>query len=174
LALAWLLPLAALADPAASPPAPRPAVQVYKQSTCGCCRTWAKYLEANGFPVTATDTNALIEVRLKHGVPLRLAGCHTALVDGYVIEGHVSVAEIEYLLTTRPRIKGLMVSGMPKGSPGMEGVESERYDVLALHDDGSTSVFATHEAAPESAGPAAPAAAVDPAAPVSPAVALPQ
>lgn len=132
--------------------APRPTIHVYKQATCGCCRTWVKYLEANGFPVTVTDTTALVSIRAKHHVPPALAGCHTAVVDGYVIEGHVSVEEIERLLRDRPAIRGLVVPGMPKGAPGMERGGGGPYDVLALDKSGATTVFAHHPATTDSAG----------------------
>ncbi len=145
LAAAILWPLALQADPDAAPTVPRPGIQVFKLPTCGCCRTWVKYLEAAGFPVTVTDTTGMFAIRDQHGVPPALAGCHTALIDGYLIEGHVSVAEIERLLTERPDIQGLLVPGMPKGSPGMEGPGAERYDVLALGKDGTVSVYASHE-----------------------------
>lgn len=148
LAAAILWPRVLLADPVAAPATPRPEIQVFKLPTCGCCRTWVKYLEASGFPVKVTDTTAVIAISAEHGVPPTLAGCHTALVNGYIIEGHVSVAEIERLLSERPPIKGLLVPGMPKGAPGMEGPDAERYEVLALHADGTTAVFATHEASP--------------------------
>lgn len=173
LMVAILWPLAVLADVDPAPNHPRPEVQVFKLPTCGCCRTWVKYLEASGFPVKATDTMELITIRAEHGVPPKLAGCHTALVSGYVIEGHVSVAEIERLLTERPAIKGLVVPGMPQGAPGMEGIASERYEVLALHNDGTTSVYATHEAAPESSDDDSSSDVAAPVTPVSPTDAVP-
>lgn len=124
-----------------------PVLEVMKLPTCGCCGTWIKYLEASGFVVKATNVQDLVPVRQQAGVSEAIAGCHTASIDGYVIEGHVSAEKIRQLLRDRPPIKGLVVTGMPRGSPGMEGPGAERYDVLALQNDGTTTVYAAHEVA---------------------------
>jgi hypothetical protein len=89
----------------------------------------------------------LTEIKTKHQVPSELQSCHTAIVDGYVIEGHVPAAEIKRLLSERPQLRGLAVPGMPVGSPGMEvkGVDAESYAVVAFHEDGSTSIFADYK-----------------------------
>jgi hypothetical protein len=108
----------------------RPRVTVHKDPGCGCCTGWAEHLEAAGFPVTAHDTPRMNAVKARLGVPNDLAACHTAEVDGYVIEGHVPAAAIDRLLAERPAAKGLAVPGMPVGSPGMEGGEPEEYDVI--------------------------------------------
>ncbi len=103
------------------------------------------YLRANGFPIKVEDTEDLAPIKRKHGVPRDLQGCHTALVEGYVVEGHVPADLIDRLLRERPAIAGLAVPGMPPGSPGMEtpGQVPERYQVIAFERSGRTSVFAS-------------------------------
>lgn len=132
LALALTPPLAALAQE----------ISGWRSSSCGCCRLWAKRLEAAGMKVTMADVPDIGEVKKKHGVPPALASCHTAVVEGYTIEGHVPTREIARLLKEHPDAIGLSVPGMPTGSPGMEHGESEPYDVLLMKRDGSTEVFA--------------------------------
>lgn len=119
-------------------------VTVYKSPTCGCCKDWVKHLEANGFTVKSQDLNDVTPLKIKHGVRPELASCHTALVDGYVIEGHVPAADLKRLLKERPAVKGLAVPGMPMGSPGMEGAYKEPYQVLTFDDAGRTTVYARH------------------------------
>ncbi len=119
-------------------------VTVYKSPTCGCCNKWIAHLEANGFKVNAHDLADLTQVKLEHGVRRELTSCHTALVDGYVIEGHVPAEDIQRLLQERPDVVGLAVPGMPMGSPGMEGPTSEPYNVLTFDRNGNTTVFAKH------------------------------
>ncbi len=128
---------------------PKPAIEVFNLPTCTCCRTWIKYLESNGFVVQVSDVVDLAPVRARFGVPAAIAGCHTASIGGYVIDGHVSADEIRQLLRDRPAIRGLVVTGMPPGSPGMEAPSAGPYDVLALQNDGTTRVFATHAFVPE-------------------------
>jgi hypothetical protein len=120
---------------------------VYKTATCSCCGGWIKHLEENGFAVTTTNQtyDELTAFTAAAGVPERLMSCHTAKIGGYVIEGHVPAAQIIRLLKEKPAIRGLTVPGMPIGSPGMEGAFAEKYQVLAIHHDGSTSVWATVE-----------------------------
>lgn len=116
-------------------------IAVYKNPQCGCCDKWVEYLRQNGFRVktkTITDTN---QVKKEHGVPLELASCHTAIVDGYIIEGHVPAATIKRLLKERPAIKGIAVPGMPMGSPGMEGPYAQRYNVLTFDAKGQTKIY---------------------------------
>lgn len=119
-------------------------VVVYKSPTCGCCKDWVKHLEANGFKVKTQDVSDVTPHKIKHGVRAELASCHTALVDGYVLEGHVPAADLKRLLRERPAIKGLAVPGMPMGSPGMEGPYKEPYKVLTFDDAGRTTVYASH------------------------------
>jgi hypothetical protein len=103
------------------------------------------YLRANSFPVKAEDTEDLAPIKKKHGVPGNLQSCHTALVEGYVVEGHVPADLIDRLLREHPAIAGLAVPGMPSGSPGMEspGRAPEPYQVIAFDRSGRTSVFAS-------------------------------
>ena len=123
-----------------------PTITVYKTAACGCCGDWVAQLRANSFRVVAIDTSAVGIDRLKraHGVPASAASCHTAFVNGYIVEGHVPAADLRRLLRESPRLVGLAVPGMPVGSPGMEGPAMERYNVLALYSDGRSTVFARH------------------------------
>lgn len=118
-----------------------PVIEVYKSATCGCCTGWVKHLEANGFTVRAHNVPAPSEYREKAGLPNELGSCHTAMVNGYAIEGHVPAADIKRLLKEKPKAIGLTVPGMPMGSPGMEGPRSDAYDVLLVRKDGSTSTY---------------------------------
>ena len=121
-----------------------PQVRVWKSPTCGCCSKWVDHLAAAGFDVEATNVNNMNAVKKEVGLPAALASCHTALVDGYVIEGHVPADDVKKLLAERPDVRGLAVPGMPLGSPGMEAPNPEAYDVLAFKKDGSTTVFTHH------------------------------
>jgi hypothetical protein len=121
--------------------------EVWKSPTCGCCKVWVEHLEANGFMVKVHDMgNAATRQRLR--IPVALGSCHTALVGRWAVEGHVPAADIQRLIRQAPDAIGLAVPGMPIGSPGMDGPEygsrRDRYQVLLVHKDGSTSVFATH------------------------------
>src|SRR5262245_14270167 len=100
----------------------RPTVEVYKSPTCGCCSLWVAHLQANGFTVRTSDrdNDDLAAFKATHGVPSAAQSCHTALVNGYVIEGHVPAADVQRLLKERPAVVGIAVPGMPIGSPGME------------------------------------------------------
>lgn len=116
-------------------------IQVFKTPTCGCCGNWVKHLRANGFEVSVTDVENTGVYRRKYGVPEKLLSCHTGVVEGYALEGHVPAAEIHRLLKERPKAKGLAVPGMPMGSPGMEGSVSQAYSVMLFQADGTTSVY---------------------------------
>ena len=134
--------LAPLPLRAAAPPAPR--VQVWKDPSCGCCGDWVQHLQRNGYAVTVRATgNTAMRARL--GIASAYASCHTAVVDGYVLEGHVPVREIGRLLAERPGALGLAVPGMPVGSPGMDGAvyqgRRDRYEVLLLLKDGGARPF---------------------------------
>ncbi|NRB28759.1 MAG: DUF411 domain-containing protein, partial [Roseibacillus sp.] len=107
-------------------------VKVYKTPTCGCCSRWVEHLEANGFSVETQELPDLTTLKLSNGIPRPLSSCHTAFVRGYVIEGHVPAQDIERLLKQRPAVAGLTVPGMPIGSPGMEGPNPKRYEVLTF------------------------------------------
>lgn len=119
-----------------------PQLTVFKSPTCGCCHAWVEHMRENGFSVAVVDTVDLAPVKARHGVGRHLESCHTAVVDGYVIEGHVPADLVAKLLTERPEVAGLAVPGMPVGSPGMEGAYKEAYDVLAFGKDGRTTVYA--------------------------------
>lgn len=116
-------------------------VEVYKSPTCGCCSNWIKHLQHNGFSVKAYDVRDASVYRAKFGVPAELGSCHTAVVGGYAVEGHVPAREIKRLLAEKPKVKGLAVPGMPHGSPGMEGRRSDPYEVLLFESDGRTQVY---------------------------------
>ncbi len=131
------------AAPAARAASRGPAITVYKNPTCGCCKKWIAHLEAAGFPVTARDTSDLEAVRMRYAVPANLTACHTALVQGYVIEGHVPADLIARLLATRPKVAGLAVPGMPPSSPGMDLPSGEHYEVVMFDRAGKTAVYAT-------------------------------
>jgi len=145
---ASMLLLACLMSAAA--PSPRETVAptrivVYKDPNCGCCRSWVEHLRKHGFDVVVHDTSDVSGAKRTGRVPERLVSCHTAFVNGYVVEGHVPAADIERMLQDKPRIAGLAVPGMPSGSPGMEmGGRADRYDVIAYTRDGATSVYARH------------------------------
>jgi hypothetical protein len=106
------------------------AILVHIDPTCGCCAGWVRHLKAAGFTVTVEKTTDLEPVRKRLGVPADLAACHTAEVDGYVLEGHVPATAVRRLLGKRPSAIGLAVPGMPAGSPGMEGGAPQRYEVV--------------------------------------------
>lgn len=139
---------AAFAGPAfAQGPSPI-AIAVWKSPTCGCCKDWIRIIEAQGlFKATVRDVGNT-QARARLGIPLKLGSCHTAVVGGYAIEGHVPMREMLRLLKERPRAVGLTVPGMPIGSPGMDGPEyggqRDPYEVLLVLHDGSTRVYAKY------------------------------
>lgn len=122
-------------------------IDVLKSPTCDCCEAWIAHLSGAGFQTRPRDmaSGQLASIKEQVGLSRELRACHTAFVDGYVIEGHVPAEDIKRLLAERPDAKGLAVPGMPAGSPGMEQGESkEPYDVLLVKRDGSTEIFARH------------------------------
>lgn len=139
LAASLLLPIAGMAAQPA-----RPLVEVWKDPSCGCCKDWVAILEQAGFPVRVYETgnNAM---RAQLGIPTKLGSCHTARVEGYAIEGHVPVREIQRLLREKPKAIGLTVPGMVVGSPGMDGPayqgRKDPYSVLLVLPNGETSVY---------------------------------
>ena len=143
-ALAAASPLRALGQGAG------PAIHVMKDPNCGCCSAWIEILENDGFAVTteASAGTLLMRYKLDNGIPQRMISCHTGEIEGYMIEGHVPVADIRRLLAERPDAVGLAVPGMPYGSPGM-GPEDQReaYDVFLIRRDGSSEVFMSYSAA---------------------------
>jgi hypothetical protein len=116
-------------------------VTVYKNPSCGCCNKWLDHLREHGFQVTAHNTSNLTQIKVKYGVPHVLSSCHTAIVDGYVAEGHVPADIIQRLLKERPKVVGIAVPGMPIGSPGMEGDHGEPYDILTFDREGKAQVY---------------------------------
>jgi hypothetical protein len=128
-------------------PAPQgPTVQVYKSPTCGCCGNWVKHLQANGFATRVMDVENLSDIKAEHKIPGPAQSCHTAIVDGYVLEGHVPAADVRRLLKERPAVLGLAVPGMPIGSPGMEvpNVKPSHYNVMSFDRLGQLKVYASH------------------------------
>ena len=120
-------------------------MQVYKNPSCGCCTAWVEHLKAAGFAVDVTETDDTASIRKRYGMPERLAGCHTGVIEGYVLEGHVPAAEVKRLLAARPSAVGLSVPGMPMGSPGMEyGDRKDPFQVLLVDRQGRETVFAKY------------------------------
>ena len=128
----------------AARPAAVAEVVVYKSPTCQCCTKWVDYLRKQGFTVVAHDTSGMTAVKAELGVPDAVSSCHTAMVGGYVVEGHVPAADIQRLLKEHPKVVGLSVPGMVTGSPGMEGGTPERYKVMAFDAAGKTTVFSSY------------------------------
>jgi hypothetical protein len=119
---------------------------VYKDPNCGCCHNYVSYLRENGFEVEVVDTGDLSSIKQSHGVPEDLAGCHSTLVEGYVVEGHVPIAIVKRLLQEKPAISGISLPGMPLGSPGMDGEKEGPFVVYEIAKDGSPAdpiVYAT-------------------------------
>jgi hypothetical protein len=105
---------------------------LYKNPQCGCCEYHAAYLRRHGYRVTEIATHDLDRIRRDHGVPEKLYGCHSILVGGYVVEGHVSAGIIDRLLRERPKIRGISLPGMPPGSPGMTGSKTEPFQIYEI------------------------------------------
>lgn len=117
-------------------------IAVYKSPTCGCCAKWIDHLRGNGFEVTVTDQADMTPFKDKHSIAPALRSCHTGIVNGYVVEGHVPADLVKKMIAERPKIAGLTVPGMPMGSPGMEGPRKDPYDVLTFDKTGKTTVYA--------------------------------
>jgi hypothetical protein len=117
---------------------------IYKNPSCTCCDAYANYLRANGFDVAVIEHPNMTLIKQQHGVGEDLEGCHTTLIKGYVVEGHVPVGAIKRLLTEKPTIKGVSLPGMPAGSPGMSGTRESPFEILTMPGkDGTPAVFAT-------------------------------
>lgn len=124
------------------------AITVYKSPTCGCCSKWEEHLTKAGFKVSSKTTDDMEQVRAQFGVPEKMQSCHTAVIDGYVIEGHVPADDVKKLLETRPEgVAGLAAPGMPANSPGMqpEGEKPSGYDVLSFDREGNAKVFTSYK-----------------------------
>lgn len=130
----------------ADQPAPAGAVTVYKSPTCGCCSGWVAYLEDEGFPVESIDTEDVDRIKTLHGLTdPALKSCHTAIVDGYVVEGHVPADDIRRLLAERPEgVKGITAPGMPMLSPGMASREPKDYTVYAFTESGAVTEYSRY------------------------------
>jgi len=124
----------------------QPTMTVQRDPGCGCCLNWVVHLQKAGFKVLVTESPVMDAVKDQKGVPKTVRSCHTGVVNGYVIEGHVPAADIQRLLKDRPAVVGLAVPGMPAGSPGMEVSNGhvQPYDVIAFDKAGKTTVFASH------------------------------
>jgi hypothetical protein len=133
LSVLLLIPTLALSTPAVAGESSRQAI-LYKDPQCGCCEGYADYLRDNGFEVTVKPTHDLPLLHRQHGVPEPLVGCHTTLVDGYVVEGHVPIGALLRVLTERPAIKGISLPGMPAGSPGMFGEKTAPFTIYEITD----------------------------------------
>lgn len=139
--------LAAPSPVSSSQSSGQPVMEVYKSPTCGCCSKWVDHVRQHGFTarVTDLDDQALDVLKTKYRVPRTAQSCHTALVGGYVVEGHVPVAEVKRLLKEKPAVAGIAVAGMPLGSPGMEVPgRSQAYNVIAFDKKGDSTVFASY------------------------------
>ena len=142
--LAVVLSLAALSTAQANDDLAKDVV-VYKNPQCGCCNKWVRYLEGHGYNVSVENTRDIYAVKQRLGIPERLAACHTAIIDGYIVEGHITHRDIERLLLTQPEVKGIAVPGMPAGTPGMEmGNVVESYDVISFDENGKLKIFTRH------------------------------
>lgn len=138
-------PAAAVAEVAPAA-ATMPKMAVHKSPSCGCCGSWVEHVEQAGHPVEVINEEDLGPLKAALGVPASMASCHTAIVEGYFIEGHVPAQDIARLLMERPDARGLAVPGMPVGSPGMEvpSGEVQPYTVFLVNKDGSTTPFSEH------------------------------
>jgi hypothetical protein len=113
---------------------------VYKDPNCGCCQGYVDHLRADGFQVETVETSDLMSIKQEHGIPEDMAACHTMLIDGYVVEGHVPLTTLKKLLGERPAIKGIALPGMPVGTPGMEGPKEEPFTIYEIS-EGEPRVF---------------------------------
>ncbi len=122
--------------------APKPLATIFKNPQCGCCETYGEYLRQNGYKVKTVATHDLPLIQQRQGVPAGLEGCHTTLIGGYFVDGHVPIATFDRLLAQRPDINGITLPGMPTGSPGMGGPKTEPFKIYAVGEKGATSVYA--------------------------------
>jgi hypothetical protein len=141
LASLWMAALTVASTAAQAPELTK--MTVYKSPTCGCCAKWVEHMKKAGFDLTVNDVDNISAIKAEHHVPANLAACHTALVGGYVVEGHVPEDVIRKMLKEKPKVAGIAVAGMPMGAPGMdtEGVP-QSYDVMAFDATGASSVYA--------------------------------
>ena len=122
-----------------------PEMTVYRSPTCGCCGKWLEHARQSGFKINDVISDDMDTIKARYGVPEKLASCHTAIVDGYVVEGHVPAGDIQKMLQAKPQVAGLAAPGMPMGSPGMEmGGRQDAYHVVSFDKSGKAEVFAEH------------------------------
>lgn len=139
-----LVSVALVAAACSTPAAAGPVVTMYKTPTCGCCGLWADHMRENGFTIREVVRADLNPIRREYGVPGNMLSCHTAVIDGYAIEGHVPASVVERLLRERPAVAGIAVPGMPLGSPGMEQLGRwEPYEVFSFADGAPRAVYET-------------------------------
>lgn len=124
-------------------PAAAQEVEVWKSPYCGCCEGWVKHMQTAGFSVKVHTVEDVDAVKAAKGVPDTLVSCHTAVVEGYAIEGHVPASDVRRLLTERPKVKGVSAPGMPQSAPGMD-MPGQAYDVVAFGAPSGTTVYARH------------------------------
>lgn len=126
-----------------TPSSAGPELIVYKDPNCGCCGHWIDHVKTAGFRVAVRNRSDLSKIKQQFGIGPGLMSCHTAVVEGYAVEGHVPADLIQRLLAERPAVTGIAVPGMPAGSPGMEGLVREQYDVVTFDRAGVTRIYAT-------------------------------
>jgi hypothetical protein len=118
---------------------------VHKSPYCGCCAKWIEHVEKHGFTVKIVETEEMMAVKKRLGVPDKMASCHTTQVGGYFVEGHVPAADIKRLLAEKPKAAGIAVPGMPAGAPGMEmGSQRQPYATMIVGKNGQASIFVRH------------------------------
>ncbi|MEC4985297.1 MAG: DUF411 domain-containing protein [Oscillatoria sp. PMC 1068.18] len=118
---------------------------VYRSPSCGCCGEWVKHMEKHSFRVKDVQTDEMEALKQQYNLPAELASCHTAIIDGYVVEGHIPADDVKRLLQQKPDIAGIAVPGMPLGSPGMEaGDRKEAFAVISFNQNGETEIFQEH------------------------------
>jgi hypothetical protein len=136
----WTYPQATLSPDAV---ADAKAIEVFKSPSCDCCHEWEAYLRERGYTVTSVPTDDMAAVKVRYGLPQATWSCHTAVIAGYAVEGHVPVEAIDDLLRERPAIDAIALPAMPPGSPGMPGVKDGPFEIVAV-DDGATSDFGSY------------------------------
>ena len=121
-------------------------ITVYRSPSCGCCGIWIDHMKKHGFQITDIKTDDMEAIKQQHNLPSNLASCHTSIIDGYVMEGHIPADDIKRFLKQKPNAKGLAVPAMPLGTPGMEaGERKQPFDVLAFNDNENVEVFKHYE-----------------------------
>jgi len=141
-AAAFVIPADAAQQSSAPAPSAAQPITVYRTASCGCCGLWVDHLKKHGFEPTVQMVQSIDQAPPRKNVPASLHSCHTATLEGYIVEGHVPGDVIRQLLKERPQVRGIAVPGMPPGSPGMESPNPQPYDVLAFDAKGTTTVFA--------------------------------